>query len=122
MAGDLNFRLNETNLESVFQDISEGANTHDYSGLIAKDQLRDVIQKKLVFSDYQEASIAFPPTFKFEKKEKGKHVDYANVEDVRRVYKTKGADHTMRIPSYVDRIIWHSLPGCNDIFLTVGYF
>ena len=57
-----------------------------------------------------------------EKKEKGKCLDYSNLEDVRRVYKTKGADQTIRIPSYVDRIMWHSLPGCKDLFQVAGYF
>ena len=122
MAGDLNFRLNETSLERIFQDITQGAKNHDYSELVAKDQLHDVIQKKLIFLDYQEAPISFPPTFKFEKKEKGKCLDYSNLEDVRRVYKTKGADQTIRIPSYVDRIMWHSLPGCKDLFQVAGYF
>lgn len=91
-------------------------------GISGQRQLHDVIQKKLIFLDYQEAPISFPPTFKFEKKEKGKCLDYSNLEDVRRVYKTKGADQTIRIPSYVDRIMWHSLPGCKDLFQVAGYF
>lgn len=120
MAGDLNFRLDETNLDEVFKGISNGAKSNDYSVLVAKDQLQDLINKKILFLNYQEAPICFPPTFKLEKKEKGMCLDFSNMEDIRCVYKTKAADHSVRIPSYVDRIIWHSLPGCNELFQVAG--
>lgn len=37
-------------------------------------------------------------------------MDFTQMGSVRSVYKTKAKDKTIRIPSYTDRILWHSLP------------
>lgn len=39
MAGDLNFRINDILLDNVFKDIVTSAKEHDYSKLVAKDEL-----------------------------------------------------------------------------------
>ena len=49
MAGDLNFRLNETDGEQVLREIVRGAEENDYSELLAKDQLTELIQNKSIF-------------------------------------------------------------------------
>ena len=67
-----------------------------------------------MFNGFKEASIHFPPTFKLNKKEKGICYDFSHLDTIRKVYKTKAKDHTLRIPSYTDRIIWHSLPLYQD--------
>lgn len=121
MAGDLNFRLNETSLERIFQDIAQGAKNHDYSELVAKDHCT-MYSKEVDIFGLPRSTYFFPSHFQIRKEGKGKMSGYSNLEDVRRVYKTKGADQTIRIPSYVDRIMWHSLPGCKDLFQVAGYF
>ena len=64
-----------------------------------------------LLSGFKEAEIAFPPTFKLHKKEKGILLDSRSVCSA---YQTKAKDGTMRVPAYTDRIVWHSLPLCAD--------
>ena len=73
-----------------------------------------------MFTGFQECPIQFPPSFKLLKKDKGMCLDFTRLENVRNVYKVMGKDHQPRIPSYVDRILWHTLPGCESIFQPDG--
>ena len=121
MAGDLNFRLNETDGEQVLREIVRGAEENDYSELLAKDQLTELIQNKSIFSDYEEPFIHFPPTFKLQKRGNKEPSDFAHLEGVRSLYKMMAGDSTKRTPSYVDRILWHALPGCRDSLQVAGF-
>lgn len=118
MAGDLNFRLNLRDSESVLHEIEKGMQEGSFDALVAQDELHQSIsQGKVIFcllshkvkllTGFQEAKIAFPPTFKLYKKEKGILLDSRSVCSV---YQTKAKDGTQRIPAYTDRIVWHSLP------------
>ena len=121
MAGDLNFRLNETDGERVLEGIVRGTEENDYSELLAKDQLTELIQNKSIFSDYEEPFIHFPPTFKLRKRPNDAPADFTQMEGVRSLYKMMAGDSTKRIPSYVDRILWHALPGCRDSLQVAGF-
>ena len=121
MAGDLNFRLNETDGERVLEEIVRGSEENDYSELLAKDQLTELIQNKSIFSDYEEPFIHFPPTFKLQKRPNDTPSDFSHMEGVRSLYKMMAGDSTKRIPSYVDRILWHALPGCRDSLQVAGF-
>ena len=121
MAGDLNFRLNETDGERVLEEIVRGTEENDYSELLAKDQLTELIQNKSIFSDYEEPFIHFPPTFKLQKRPNDTPADFSHLEGVRSLYKMMAGDSTKRIPSYVDRILWHALPGCRDSLQVAGF-
>ena len=49
MAGDLNYRIDDINTETVFKNIVNGAKQGDFSELIAKDELKSTICKREVF-------------------------------------------------------------------------
>ena len=48
MAGDLNYRVDNINTETVFKNIVNGAKQGDFSELIAMDELKNTIRKKEV--------------------------------------------------------------------------
>ncbi|KAI0567631.1 Inositol polyphosphate-related phosphatase [Gracilaria domingensis] len=99
--GDLNYRLDlphllpvastwsrEKKLAYVLNKISE----KQYSDLSSFDELRREMEDNKVFGGFKEGKLQFAPTFKV----------------------VRGQQSTMyqpnRVPSYCDRILWHSLP------------
>lgn len=61
--GDLNFRLME-NLS--MKDIDDLLKNKLLSKLLEKDQLRITMKKHVAFTEFTEATIEFPPTYKYE--------------------------------------------------------
>lgn len=83
--GDLNYRV----------DIKEFPNgNYNYADYSAQDQLFMAMRDKKAFPDYQEGTIRFPPTYKYNKGSKT----------------VKGAMSydKQRVPSWCDRILWKS--------------
>eukprot|EP00164_Ancoracysta_twista_P000775 GFYU01001019.1.p1 GENE.GFYU01001019.1~~GFYU01001019.1.p1 ORF type:complete len:1000 (+),score=301.16 GFYU01001019.1:262-3261(+) len=96
--GDLNYRIDIPRDETIAL-----VQQQNWDQLLTADQL--LIEKRAgrVFSAFTEAPIAFAPTFKVERKPGT-------------VFESK----KMRIPSWCDRVLWRSFPGCEaDI---VSYF
>ncbi|XP_050699159.1 phosphatidylinositol polyphosphate 5-phosphatase type IV-like isoform X2 [Eriocheir sinensis] len=90
--GDLNFRL-AVNRDHVFERLKQGG-PDTYQHLLQWDQLSQARQKGEAFSEFEEGSISFPPTFKYD----------------------PGTDHydtssKQRVPSYTDRILFKSKRG-----------
>ncbi|XP_045117371.1 phosphatidylinositol polyphosphate 5-phosphatase type IV-like isoform X13 [Portunus trituberculatus] len=90
--GDLNFRL-AVNRDHVFERLkTDTADT--YQHLLQWDQLSQARKKGEAFADFEEGTIHFPPTFKYD----------------------PGTDHydtssKQRVPSYTDRILFKSKRG-----------
>lgn len=90
--GDLNFRL-AVNRDHVFERLK--ADTPDtYQHLLQWDQLSQARKKGEAFAEFEEGTINFPPTFKYD----------------------PGTDHydtssKQRVPSYTDRILFKSKRG-----------
>jgi hypothetical protein len=92
------------------------------------DELSLSMASGLVFSSFQEGSLAFPPTFKMHP---GRTVeDYADVEDLRYGYMlvkgqeastAAGALKDLRPPSWSDRVLFHSLPECRHRLTLEAY-
>ncbi|KER33775.1 hypothetical protein T265_12544, partial [Opisthorchis viverrini] len=61
--GDLNFRLDGLDKPTVEKLVDQKR----FSELISHDQLSRSRRKKLIFIDFLEGDIDFPPTFKFDK-------------------------------------------------------
>lgn len=90
--GDLNYRLvpsMKTHHEN-FLWVCDKINAEDYSSLDSVDQLLAEREKRNIFVNFEEAPICFAPTYKID----------SNSDDYCK----------LRIPSYCDRILWHSLP------------
>ncbi|GAA5913466.1 uncharacterized protein JCM6883_004396 [Sporobolomyces salmoneus] len=86
-AGDLNYRL-----ELPRAEVEQLIANQDWERLRQFDQLELQKQHHLAFSDFEEATIDFPPTYKFDKGTS----DYDTSEK-------------QRVPSWTDRILWLSL-------------
>jgi hypothetical protein len=99
--GDLNYRLDlERGLpkaillshEEKWDLVHEAILRKDVKYLVQYDELRMEMEKMSVFANFREGEIQFLPTFKV----------------------TRGSNEfryqRLRIPSYCDRILWHSLP------------
>ncbi|KAA1089362.1 hypothetical protein PGT21_015447 [Puccinia graminis f. sp. tritici] len=94
-AGDLNYRLNTTYAEA--KALAESPSIDDFSTLLSFDQLKQQIEAGKAFHQFQEGSIEFKPTYKFD-------VGTNNFD----------TSEKQRIPAYTDRILY--LPGrVNDI-------
>ncbi|CAL8101555.1 unnamed protein product [Calicophoron daubneyi] len=83
--GDLNFRLDGITKAETEKLIREKR----YAELLKHDQLLSMKNSKLIFQDFQEGEIKFPPTFKFDK-----GTD------------TYDTSAKQRIPSWTDRILF----------------
>ncbi|KAI5076220.1 hypothetical protein GOP47_0008285 [Adiantum capillus-veneris] len=88
--GDLNYRLNLLDDEIRLLVAKE-----DWTGLIKKDQLRKQSKKGRIFEGWQEGTITFPPTYKYEFESN----EYAG-ENLKHGEK-------QRSPAWCDRVIWH---------------
>ncbi|GFO29636.1 inositol polyphosphate 5-phosphatase k [Plakobranchus ocellatus] len=83
--GDMNFRLEELSRSHTLELIHR----KDYATLLKYDQLSLVMEEKLIFEDFQEGQINFPPTYKFDNGTD----DYDTSEK-------------RRVPAYTDRILY----------------
>ena len=110
----MNFRLNESNVDRVFEKIAEGSRDGSFKELLQQDELRSVIQSGKAYAGFREAVITHPPTFKLQKKERGICLDFCKADAEKAVYKTKASDGTLRVPSWTDRILFYSLPLYRD--------
>ncbi|XP_064648696.1 uncharacterized protein LOC135500904 isoform X2 [Lineus longissimus] len=86
--GDLNFRLDTLSKEDVELKITEG----DLKSLWPHDQLNKAREKNLIFHDFEEGPLNFPPTYKFDRKTD--------------LYDTSSKK---RKPAWCDRILWKVL-------------
>lgn len=94
-AGDLNYRLNTTYAEA--KALAETSSIEDCSTLLSFDQLKQQIESGKAFQQFQEGTIEFKPTYKFD----------VGTNDF-------DTSEKQRIPAYTDRILY--LPGrMNDI-------
>jgi phosphatidylinositol-bisphosphatase len=82
--GDLNYRLSQLSFDEILGLIQ----ARRFDLLLRHDQLRQEIRKKCAFSDFQEAEISFPPSYKF-------RVDNSSYDQEKR-----------REPAWCDRILW----------------
>eukprot|EP01134_Creolimax_fragrantissima_P003224 CFRG3224T1 len=87
--GDLNYRI-----DLPYNEVCKAVMRKDFAHLYKSDQLRAQRQEKSAFCGFEEGMIEFSPTFKV-MKGTGK-------------YDEEG----MRVPSWCDRILWRSQPGC----------
>ena len=97
--GDLNFRL-EQDRDIVMHELSLAVNRMgDTSGcfdsVLDFDQLNHLRSEGLIFKDYKEDPISFPPTFKYD--------TGTNEFDT---------SSKQRVPSYTDRILYKARRGC----------
>lgn len=101
--GDLNYRLapDLQNHRSRFKWVNEKIHKKDYSALASVDQLLLEREKGHVFVNFEEAPIQFAPTYKMERN--------STVYD------------RLRIPSYCDRVLWHSLPSRRKLITCLEY-
>jgi hypothetical protein len=93
--GDLNYRL-EAPRETVLDLIK----STDLERLLALDQLFLWKHRGEVFHGFEEHTIAFMPTYRFDRSifdQQGK-----------RIY----SEEKMRVPSWTDRVLWRGLPNC----------
>lgn len=99
--GDLNFRLDLKHMlpaavtwshEDRWTYIMDLVSKRRYADLASFDELRREMGERRVFGGFVEGKLHFPPTFK-----------------VQRGFTSMVYQET-RVPSYCDRILWHSLP------------
>lgn len=84
--GDLNFRIDNMSREEVDRGISSGS----FKKMLENDQLNRCREEKLIFEDFEEMEITFPPTYKFD-----------TGTD------TYDTSSKQRIPAWCDRVLWH---------------
>lgn len=101
--GDLNYRIAPpgTDLEQRVEWVRGLIKKGDWRKLVDADQLMRERADDRVFANFQEGDITFAPTFKIDPQ--------------------TGDYSTTRVPSYCDRILWHSLPARIDLVKCVQY-
>lgn len=99
--GDLNYRLDlkqvvpaavTWTMEERWKYVTKLIGQKRYEELSRFDELRREMKAENVFGGFEEGKLSFPPTFKVVRGRRGN--EYQRV----------------RVPSYCDRILWHSLP------------
>lgn len=101
--GDLNYRIvapGDDKLQRV-RWVQQKIIQADWESLVALDQLKPERDAFNVFANFEEHEIRFAPTFKLDPK--------------------TGRYSTSRVPSYCDRILWHSLPSRKDLVKCLKY-
>lgn len=101
--GDLNYRIAPPGTDHIerVKWVQQRVANNDWQALVDADQLMQEKMGDKVFANFQEAEINFPPTFKIDPK--------------------TGLYSVNRIPSYCDRILWHSLPARVDLVKCIRY-
>lgn len=101
--GDLNYRISPPGSDhaSRVRWVQQRAAMRDWQALVARDQLTRERACGKVFANFEEGTIAFAPTFKIDPYTGG----YAST----------------RVPSYCDRILWHSLPARVELVECLRY-
>lgn len=92
--GDLNYRLDLPYNEAVSL-----AQEGNFEELLETDQLRKQLNQGHIFNEFNEGKISFKPTYKYKEGT------------------SEYAQEKYRPPSYCDRILWISHPGCNASLL-----
>jgi hypothetical protein len=110
--GDLNYRIDlaitaagrERGKESPAKWAAVQAliKAEDWDALYECDQLQEAREAGLAFTGFEEAPLAFPPTFKVKKREVEGHSE-------------------QRISSWCDRVMWRSLPGLAGSVVPLAY-
>ncbi|XP_025080135.1 phosphatidylinositol 3,4,5-trisphosphate 5-phosphatase 2-like isoform X2 [Pomacea canaliculata] len=95
--GDLNYRVAEP-IESVLLRTEQ----RDLRFLLDKDQLKKAQLLKKAFVAFNETEISFMPTYRLERQTAGYKYDWRKV---------KKTGERINVPSWCDRILWHSFPG-----------
>ncbi|CAG5122547.1 unnamed protein product [Candidula unifasciata] len=95
--GDLNYRVTEP-VEMVLHKLEK----KNISPLLEQDQLRRCQFEKKAFFGFSESEILFLPTYRLERMTPGYKYDWKKI-------KTTG--ERINVPSWCDRILWHSFPG-----------
>ncbi|ESO97270.1 hypothetical protein LOTGIDRAFT_83370, partial [Lottia gigantea] len=97
--GDLNFRVNGITASDAIKCIKKD----DYNHLLEHDQLLLSMKSGLVFDEFNEGDITFPPTYKFDK-----NTDHYDTSE------------KQRVPAWTDRILWyHHKVGYGNLRLNV---
>jgi Endonuclease/Exonuclease/phosphatase family len=109
LMGDLNYRLDPpkeagSSLEARVAWVERYVKAANWAGLAAVDELAVERERAHVFVNYQEGPLRFAPTFKIEPGSK-----------------QDGGYNGARIPSYCDRILWHSLPARRPLLCQTAY-
>ena len=101
--GDLNYRIVAPGSDKAqrVQWVQQRVAENDWQTLLAKDQLLMQRRAEKVFAGFEEHSISFAPTFKIDP--------------------TTGQYSDSRVPSYCDRIMWHSLPARRELVKCLAY-
>ncbi|KAJ1723572.1 hypothetical protein LPJ53_002095 [Coemansia erecta] len=94
--GDLNYRL-----AIDTGDMNDFIQRGEYASLLGLDQLRIAMMNKQAFEGFDEADIAFAPTYKY-------------------ILGTHDYDPKRR-PAWCDRILWWTRPGCEDGVRSLEY-
>ncbi|ETV95575.1 hypothetical protein, variant [Aphanomyces invadans] len=87
-------------------------NEVSWRSLMEHDELKLSMDDGQIFHDFDEAMIAFPPTYR---RVVGQHLDVraplSPAHLANNLYTTDLGEGKIRVPSYTDRILFHSLPG-----------
>ncbi|KAF1794540.1 Endonuclease/exonuclease/phosphatase [Phytophthora cactorum] len=119
-SNDLDVSMLERSVKSttsVFASSNGSSNSVRYSAdfrmddVLAHDELRTGMRDGQIFYGFQEAKIAFPPTFR-RVRGAALNLDAGNwsMEELSECYTTAVEGHGVRVPSYTDRILFFSQP------------
>nr|KAG5696718.1 hypothetical protein BaRGS_028838 [Batillaria attramentaria] len=95
--GDLNYRVADS-IETVLSKTE----ARDLKYLLERDQLHKAQSDKRAFVCFNESEISFMPTYRLERNTPGYKYDWRKV---------KKTGERINVPSWCDRILWHSYPG-----------
>ncbi|GFR86334.1 phosphatidylinositol-3,4,5-trisphosphate 5-phosphatase 2 [Elysia marginata] len=89
-------------LRDLFTLVLNKLDKRDFTSLLEQDQLRRCQFEKKALFGFNESEINFMPTYRFERQKPGHHYDWKKV---------KATGERINVPSWCDRVLWHSFPG-----------
>ncbi|CAL1541371.1 unnamed protein product [Lymnaea stagnalis] len=95
--GDLNYRVTG-NIDQILTKLEK----REFMPLLEQDQLKRCQFEKKAFFGFSESEVTFMPTYRLERQTPGYKYDWKKI---------KTTMERINIPSWCDRILWHSFPG-----------
>ncbi|EQC35949.1 hypothetical protein, variant [Saprolegnia diclina VS20] len=108
--------------KSPVRAINRYAKDANWTLLLQHDELVAALQTGAAFAGFSEAMITFAPTFRRALGTQLPTNRRLNIRDLQELYTTILSDGGLRVPSYTDRILYHSLPDLQDKVRCVKYF
>ncbi|KAF0688270.1 Aste57867_20140 [Aphanomyces stellatus] len=113
----------QSDIDSSFSSVASALSFSDvtWKALLDHDELKRSMAGGVIYHDFDEAMISFAPTYRRVLHSILDPTHVWTVDQVAQLYTVHLGEGKVRVPSYTDRILFHSLPGMRERFYCIHY-